>query len=137
MDHNAGHKSSATLHLESSDMISRSDNRTPEQVRPVNIIPDFISTAEGSALIEMGNTRVICAASAWRCESGSMESIGVSKVPGAIVITRICIRARSRAVYSPISLRNSSSASPPASVLPTSGAGWASTRAWRWSTSRR
>jgi len=38
-------------------MIFRSDNRTPEQIRPVNIIPDFISTAEGSALIEMGNTR--------------------------------------------------------------------------------
>src|ERR1700685_1628474 len=44
-------------------MIFRSDNRTPEQLRPVNIIPDFISTAEGSALIEMGNTRVICTAS--------------------------------------------------------------------------
>ena len=32
-------------------------------MRPVNIIPDFISTAEGSALIEVGNTRVICTAS--------------------------------------------------------------------------
>jgi ribonuclease PH len=44
-------------------MIFRSDNRTPEQVRPVNIIPDFISTAEGAALSEMGNTRIICTAS--------------------------------------------------------------------------
>src|ERR1700692_1943894 len=44
-------------------MIFRSDNRAPDQVRPVNISPDFISTAEGSALIEMGNTRVICTAS--------------------------------------------------------------------------
>jgi ribonuclease PH len=44
-------------------MIYRSDNRSPEQMRPVNIIPDFISTAEGSALIELGNTRVICTAS--------------------------------------------------------------------------
>src|SRR5436305_9165400 len=44
-------------------MVYRSDNRTPEQLRPVNIIPDFISTAEGSALIEVGNTRVICTAS--------------------------------------------------------------------------
>ena len=43
--------------------IFRSDNRSPEQMRPVNIIPDFISTAEGSALIEVGNTRVICTAS--------------------------------------------------------------------------
>src|SRR5437660_10439606 len=44
-------------------MIFRSDNRNPEQIRPVNITPDFISTAEGSALIEVGNTRVICTAS--------------------------------------------------------------------------
>ena len=44
-------------------IVYRSDNRTPEQLRPVNIIPDFISTAEGSALIEVGNTRVICTAS--------------------------------------------------------------------------
>jgi ribonuclease PH len=43
-------------------MIYRSDNRTLEQMRPVNIIPDFISTAEGSVLIEVGNTRVICTA---------------------------------------------------------------------------
>jgi ribonuclease PH len=44
-------------------MIFRSDDRSPDQMRPVNIIPDFISTAEGSALIEVGNTRVICTAS--------------------------------------------------------------------------
>jgi ribonuclease PH len=44
-------------------MIYRSDDRSPDQMRPVNIIPDFISTAEGSALIEVGNTRVICTAS--------------------------------------------------------------------------
>jgi ribonuclease PH len=44
-------------------MIFRSDKRSPEQMRPVNIIPEFISTAEGSALIEIGNTRVICTAS--------------------------------------------------------------------------
>src|SRR3954467_1663209 len=32
-------------------------------MRPGNIIPDFIHTAEGSCLIEVGNTRVICTAS--------------------------------------------------------------------------
>ena len=32
-------------------------------MRPVNIVPDYLSTAEGSALIEVGNTRVICTAS--------------------------------------------------------------------------
>src|SRR5215813_8815841 len=44
-------------------MIFRSDNRSPDQIRPVNIVPDFIHPAEGSALIEVGNTRVICTAS--------------------------------------------------------------------------
>jgi ribonuclease PH len=44
-------------------MFYRSDNRAPDQMRPVNIIPDYIKTAEGSALIEVGNTRVICTAS--------------------------------------------------------------------------
>jgi ribonuclease PH len=44
-------------------MFYRSDNRTPEQLRPVNLIADFVSTAEGSVLIEIGNTRVICTAS--------------------------------------------------------------------------
>jgi ribonuclease PH len=39
------------------DTFYRSDHRAPEQMRPVNIIPEFISTAEGSALIEVGNTR--------------------------------------------------------------------------------
>jgi ribonuclease PH len=51
------------LTLKNKDMVFRSDNRTPDQMRPVNIIPNFISMAEGSALIEMGNTRVICTAS--------------------------------------------------------------------------
>jgi ribonuclease PH len=44
-------------------MVFRSDNRAPDQMRPLNLIPDFISTAEGSVLIELGNTRVICTAS--------------------------------------------------------------------------
>jgi len=44
-------------------MFYRSDNRAPDQMRPVNIVPEFVSTAEGSVLIEVGNTRVICTAS--------------------------------------------------------------------------
>ena len=44
-------------------MVYSSDNRTPEQMRPVKITPDYLATAEGSALIELGNTRVICTAS--------------------------------------------------------------------------
>src|ERR1043165_5607283 len=41
----------------------RTDNRAPNELRPVKITPDFLAHAEGSALIEMGNTRVVCAAS--------------------------------------------------------------------------
>ncbi len=40
----------------------RVDGRTAEQMRPLKMTPDFISTAEGSVLIELGNTRVICTA---------------------------------------------------------------------------
>jgi len=42
--------------------IYRSDNRAPDQMRVVRITPEFIRTAEGSCLIEVGNTRVICTA---------------------------------------------------------------------------
>jgi len=44
-------------------MFYRSDSRVPDQLRPVKITPEFITTAEGSVLIEVGNTRVICTAS--------------------------------------------------------------------------
>jgi ribonuclease PH len=41
----------------------RTDNRAPDEMRVVKITPNFLPHAEGSALIEMGKTRVICAAS--------------------------------------------------------------------------
>jgi ribonuclease PH len=41
----------------------RVDNRRPDQMRPVRITTKYLMTAEGSALIEIGNTRVLCAAS--------------------------------------------------------------------------
>ena len=63
-------------------MIFRSDNRAPEQIRPVNIIPDFISTAEGSALIEMGNTRVICTASVEETVPAFMRGSGKGWISG-------------------------------------------------------
>jgi ribonuclease PH len=40
----------------------RADGRGPEDLRPIKITPDFIPTAEGSALIEAGQTRVIVTA---------------------------------------------------------------------------
>jgi len=44
-------------------MIFRSDNRALDQIRELKLTPEFIRTAEGSCLIEVGNTRVICTAS--------------------------------------------------------------------------
>ena len=41
----------------------RTDGRQPNDLRPVKITPDFIPHAEGSVLIEIGRTRVICTAS--------------------------------------------------------------------------
>ena len=41
----------------------RADARQPDQLRPMTITPGFISQAEGSVLIEIGRTRVICTAS--------------------------------------------------------------------------
>ena len=40
----------------------RIDGRAQNQLRPLKIVPDFIRNAEGSVLIETGNTRVIVTA---------------------------------------------------------------------------
>ncbi|MBO05258.1 MAG: ribonuclease PH [Chloroflexi bacterium] len=42
--------------------LARSGNRSPSTQRPVKITPGFVPDAEGSALIETGNTKVMCAA---------------------------------------------------------------------------
>ena len=55
----------------------RVDGRTPDQLREVRITRDWLDHAEGSALIEFGRTRVLCAASftegvpRWKKGSGS------------------------------------------------------------------
>ena len=43
--------------------MKRADGRNWDSLRPVKITPGFLSFAEGSALIEVGKTRVICAVS--------------------------------------------------------------------------
>jgi ribonuclease PH len=39
----------------------RGDGRRPDELRPITIVPGYLPHAEGSALIDMGNTRVLCA----------------------------------------------------------------------------
>src|SRR6476620_4743406 len=40
----------------------RTDGRKLAQLRPIKITPSYIKTADGSVLIEMGDTKVICTA---------------------------------------------------------------------------
>ena len=47
----------------STQALQRSYGRAPDQLRPTEIEPGFVRTATGSALISMGETRVICTAS--------------------------------------------------------------------------
>jgi ribonuclease PH len=42
---------------------SRSYDRAPADIRPVAIDPEYVATADGSALISIGSTKVICTAS--------------------------------------------------------------------------
>src|SRR6266542_6636732 len=57
-------------------MIFRSDQRSLDQMRPLTLTPDFIRTAEGSCLIEVGNTRVICTATLEETVPGWMRNPG-------------------------------------------------------------
>jgi ribonuclease PH len=55
---------------------ARPGGRAPGELRPLKITPDFIGTADGSVLIELGGTRVLCSAMitpgvpGWRRGSG-------------------------------------------------------------------
>jgi ribonuclease PH len=54
----------------------RQDDRTPDALRPVVVTPGYVIHPEGSVLIEMGQTRVLCNATVeervprWRVKSG-------------------------------------------------------------------
>jgi len=48
--------------VSAADTTARTDGRAPDELRPVNVLPGFVRTATGSALIEAGGTRVICTA---------------------------------------------------------------------------
>ncbi|HET9124093.1 MAG TPA: ribonuclease PH, partial [Solirubrobacteraceae bacterium] len=52
------------MSLGADDSRGRSGGRTPDGLRPTTIQPGFVPTATGSVLITVGETRVICTASA-------------------------------------------------------------------------
>jgi ribonuclease PH len=58
--------------------MKRSDGRKPNELRPVRIHTHYVSPPEGSVLIEMGKTRVVCAASIEEAVPRWMREQGVS-----------------------------------------------------------
>jgi ribonuclease PH len=43
--------------------MTRADGRRPDQLRPLEIVPDFLELPHGSVLLTQGKTRVLCTAS--------------------------------------------------------------------------
>jgi ribonuclease PH len=58
----------------------RGDGRDDSSIRPLTITPGFIEHAEGSVLIEMGRTRVICTASVEEGVPGFLKGRGTGWV---------------------------------------------------------
>ena len=59
--------------------MKRPDGRRPDQLRPLKIHPNYVARPAGSVLIEMGSSRVICAASV---EDGVPRWMKEQKVAG-------------------------------------------------------
>jgi ribonuclease PH len=62
--------------------VSRTHDRAPADLRPITIEPGFVRTADGSALISQGETRVICTASVSDSVPRWMEGKGRGWVTG-------------------------------------------------------
>src|ERR1700677_5320927 len=63
-----------------SEQTARSYGRGPDGLRPTTIEPGFMRTATGSALISVGETRVICTASAQENVPRWMAGRGTGRV---------------------------------------------------------
>ncbi len=62
--------------------VMRPDERAPDQLRPVKITPDYTRWAEGSVLVEFGETKVICTASVENKVPPFLEGRGTGWVTG-------------------------------------------------------
>jgi len=67
---------SSTLARTPGSPFYRSDNRAANELRPLRITPHYVRTAEGSVLIELGNTRVLCNATVELGVPGWMRNSG-------------------------------------------------------------
>lgn len=62
--------------------MTRHDGRQPDELRPVTMTRGWVKFAEGSCLIEMGNTRVLCTASVEDTVPPWMKNTGRGWVTG-------------------------------------------------------
>lgn len=57
-------------------LLFRPDHRPADALRPTRITPDYVATAEGSVLMESGNTRVLCNATIEQGVPGWLRNTG-------------------------------------------------------------
>lgn len=76
--------------------MQRSDSRSPHQMRPVSLTPGAAPYAEGSALIEVGQTRVLCAASVEEGVPGWLAGQGRGWVTGEYALLPRSTHTRTR-----------------------------------------
>ncbi|MCM8789822.1 MAG: ribonuclease PH [Candidatus Omnitrophica bacterium] len=75
----------------------RKDGRKPDEFRPIKITPHYIKYAEGSTLIELGNTRVICTATVEESVPQFLKNSGMGWVTAEYgMIPRSCSTRLSR-----------------------------------------
>jgi ribonuclease PH len=68
---------SASIHTSTvPGSIFRPDGRAADALRPIRFTPNFVATAEGSVLVETGNTRVLCNATVETGVPGWMRNSG-------------------------------------------------------------
>jgi ribonuclease PH len=60
----------------SAEPLFRPDHRTADTLRPLQLTPGFVATAEGSVLIECGHTRVLCNATVENGVPGWLRNSG-------------------------------------------------------------
>lgn len=71
--------------------MARQDGRATDKLRKVNIVPDFNKYAEGSCLIELGNTKIICTASVEETVPAFLRNTGTGWVTAEYgMIPRSC-----------------------------------------------
>lgn len=62
--------------MSQSEKFFRPGGRSPIESRPLSIVPNFVQTAEGSVLISVGNTRVLCCATIEQGVPGWLRNSG-------------------------------------------------------------